>query len=486
MKIGKLYSGIIPAVIILLFSTAFVWFMRGGPGMTVEQRVPGLDNRPDLIEEGDPVVIGEFFDIFSEAETAESSSWPRFRGSDYDNISNDGITLADSWPEDGPPVIWQVKLGEGHAAASIYDGRVYVLDYNEKIRADELRCFSLKSGEELWRRWYNVPIKRNHGMSRSIPTVTDDYVVTIGPRCHVMCLNPLSGDLYWTIDLVRDYEAEIPQWYTAQCPLIDEGVAVLAVGGESLMMGVDCETGNILWETPNPDKWKMSHSSIMPMTIHGVKTYVYMAVGGICGVAAEGENRGEILWQTSEWNPTVIAPSPVYIGNGEIAFAAGYGAGGGKLRVYRQGQGFTARVIEAHSPREGMASEQQTPVVYGDHLWTILPKDAGELRSQLACYHVSDLQNPVWTSGKENRFGLGPFIIINDRMYLVNDNAELFMFRFGINSVDLIDSKVVIEEGIDSWGPCAYADGYLLIRDSYNMVCLDLTSAGNSTISNRN
>jgi len=147
---------------------------------------------------------------------------------------------------------------------------------------------------------------------------------------------------------------------------------------------------------------------------------------------------------------------------------------------------FTARVIEAHSPREGMASEQQTPVVYGDHLWTILPKDAGELRSQLACYHVSDLQNPVWTSGKENRFGLGPYIIINDRMYLVNDNAELYMFRFGINSVDLIDSKVVIEEGIDSWGPCAYADGYLLIRDSYNMVCLDLTSTGNSTISNRN
>ena len=100
--------------------------------------------------------------------------------------------------------------------------------------------------------------------------------------------------------------------------------------------------------------------------------------------------------------------------------------------------------------------------------------------SQLACYHISDLQNPVWTSGKENRFGLGPHIIINDRMYLANDDAELFMFRFGTNKADLMESRIIIEEGIDSWGPFAYADGYLIMRDSHNMVCLDLTSVADS------
>ncbi|MEE4214962.1 MAG: PQQ-binding-like beta-propeller repeat protein [Bacteroidales bacterium] len=474
----KTYRVIIPAVIILLFSTAFVWFLRGGPGMPLEERVPGQDNRPELIEEGDPVIIGEFFEVFAETGTVESSNWPHFRGPGYDNIASDGINLPSSFPENGPPIVWEVKLGEGHAAASVHDGRVYVLDYNEKIRADALRCFSLETGEELWRRWYNVPIKRNHGMSRSIPTVSGDYVVSMGPRCHVMCLNPESGDLYWTLDLVADYGAEIPQWYTAQCPLIDGDIAVLAVGGESLLMGVDCRTGEVVWETPNPDKWKMSHSSIIPMTIHGVKTYVYMAVGGICGVAAEGENRGEILWKTSEWNPAVIAPSPVYIGNGEIAFTAGYGAGGGKLKVYREGSGFTARVIEAHSPREGMASEQQTPIVYGEYLWTIHPKDAGEMRMQLACYHVSDLTNPVWASGKENRFGLGPFIVINDKMLLANDEAELFLFDFRTNSVNMLDHHIILEEGIDSWGPFAYADGYLIMRDSYTMICLDIRAQG--------
>ena len=66
-----------------------------------------------------------------------------------------------------------------------------------------------------------------------------------------------------------------------------------------------------------------------------------------------------------------------------------------------------ARVIETHTPREGLASEQQTPILAGEYLWTINPKDAGAMRNQLACYHISNLRNPVWSSGKENRFGLG-------------------------------------------------------------------------------
>ncbi len=472
MQLSTYHSRIIAILIVAVFATSFVWFVVKVPVGTVTERVPGMDNRPKAMLESDSVTIGEFFEFFSQTESSSSGSWPRFRGSDYNNIVPYPVPIADSWPENGPPVIWQIKVGEGHASASIHNGKVYMLDYDENLRADALRCFSFDSGEELWKRWYNVVIKRNHGMSRTIPSVTDDYIISIGPRCHVMCCEPNSGDLLWTLDLVRDYGAEIPQWYTAQCPIIDGDLAVIAVGGESLLLGIDCRSGNIIWETPNPDRWKMSHSSVIPATIHGRKTYIYMAVGGICGVAADGDDRGEILWKTSEWSPTVIAPSPLYIGNNEIVLTAGYGAGGGRLRVSKSGSAFHAEVVEVHSPREGLASEQQTPILTGKFIWTINPKDAGALRSQLACYHISDLRNPVWTSGKENRYGLGPYFVIGDKMFLLNDNAELFMFRFNTNSVTLLNSYKVLEEGVDAWGPLAFADGYIIMRDSHNMVCL--------------
>lgn len=474
MRSENTYKIYLPIFLVLIFTSAFVWFVSSDPVDDIEKRIPGLDERPKLISENDTVNIGEFFELINSDLPTSSSNWSRFRGDNFDNISFDPTPLADSWPEGGPDIKWQIKLGEGHAGPAIHNGRVYVLDYDEKIRADVLRCLSLDSGEEIWKRWYNVAIKRNHGMSRTVPAVTDDYIITIGPRCHVMCLETSTGELKWAMDLVRDYGAVIPQWYTAQCPLIYNNTAVIAIGGESLMMGIDCSTGEVIWKTANPDMWKMSHSSVIPASIHGKETFIYMAEGGICGISAEGDDIGEIIWKNSEWSPKVVATSPVYLGNNEIAFTTGYGAGGGLLRINKTGSGFEAVLVEKHKPREGMASEQQTPIYAGEYLWTINPKDGGIFGKQLAAYHKSDLKNPVWTSGKENKFGLGPYLIVRDKMFLFSDEAELYMYRFMGNSVELLDSFSPLEEGIDAWGPLAFVDGYLIMRDSHNMLCLDL------------
>ncbi len=55
------------------------------------------------------------------------------------------------------------------------------MDYDEEMRADLLR-YSLETGEELWLRGYQINLKRNHGMSRTVPAVTEDYILTIGPQ----------------------------------------------------------------------------------------------------------------------------------------------------------------------------------------------------------------------------------------------------------------------------------------------------------------
>jgi len=466
-------SRLIVIGIVVIFTTLFGWLLFGNPSYDPYLRVPGMDNRPKGLGENDSVMIGEFFEIFNSSVTKTSGSWPRFRGSDYDNISTDPTPTADSWPAEGPPVLWKVPLGEGHAAPSIYDGKVYILDYDEKKRADALRCFSLETGEELWKRWYHVAIKRNHGMSRTIPTVTDKYIISMGPRCHVMCLDRVSGDLLWTLDPVRDFGAEIPQWYTAQCPLVENDIAVIALGGTELLVGIECSTGRIIWETPNPDAWKMSHSSVLPATIHGKKMYIYMAVGGVCGVSAEGDDIGKVLWKTSEWSPTVVATSPLYLGNNQILVTTGYGAGGGRINIEKNETGFSASVTEIHTPKEGLSSEQQTPLRTGEYIWTINPKDAGAMRNQLTCYHRSDLRTPVWSSGKESRFGLGPYMVVGDKLFLLNDDSELFMYRMGTGSATLIGNHRILDDGADAWGPLAFADGFLLLRDSRIMVCID-------------
>jgi outer membrane protein assembly factor BamB len=473
---------ILGIIAITIFSVLLLWWILMPQPLDLIERVPGMDNRPKMEARSDTVVIGQFFDTLGQFDELVKGDWPRFRGKDFDNISKDTTPLAESWDTSGPAIVWRTTLGEGYAGPAVHNGRVYLLDYNERRKADMLRCFSLASGKELWRRWYYVDLKRNHGYSRTIPAVTDKYVVTIGPRCHVMCVNPITGDLLWTIDLEKEYGIPgtekgriTPDFYTGQCPLIDKDVAVIATGGKALMIGVNCADGKVLWETPNPDSLRMAHGSIIPMSFYGKRMYVYNAIGGVVGISADGDNVGKLLWKTLDWSPATTAASPVYLGNNEIAVFGSYGAGGARIAIGFNGSSYSATVKEQHKATNGLASDQQTPVIIGDYIWAVLPENAGPLKKQLVCYQKTDLLTPVWTSGKENRYGrgLGPYIVSGDKMYLLDDNGNLYLFRIKNNSAILLASHKILN-GIEAWGPMAIAGKYLLMRDARNLLCLNI------------
>ena len=126
---------------VILFTTALSWWILAAPSYNIIKRVPGMDNRPKLKPISDSVVIGEFFDTLKSIDEVIPGNWPRFRGSDFDNINKDPTPLAESWDTSGPPIVWQTTLGEGYAGPAVRNGRVYILDYNEKRKADMLRCF---------------------------------------------------------------------------------------------------------------------------------------------------------------------------------------------------------------------------------------------------------------------------------------------------------------------------------------------------------
>lgn len=452
-----------------------LYWMFHNPVKSFAMAVPGLDNRPPVnIAAIDSVVIGEKFIRFDSSYVPTlTGKWPWFRGADRDNIDKEQIKLIDKWPQSGPKILWKKELGEGHAGASIYNGRVYVMDYDERKRYDVLHCYSLVEGKELWRRFYAVNIKRNHGFSRTIPAVNDKYVVTIGPHCQVMCCNAITGGFLWGIDLPKKYRATIPLWYTGQCPLIDNDVAVIAAGGKALLLGVDCATGNVAWQTPNPDSLKMSHSSIIPMTLAGKKMYVYNSLNGLIGVSAEDGNKGKLLWRTTAFKPSVIAPSPVYVGQDRIFVSAGYGAGAALFRISGNGDSFSVQTIQQYKPAEGMSSEQQTPIYTNGLVFNIQTKDAGSTRNQFVCCRPDDFRKILWTSSTDQRFGLGPYIIADNKFYILSDEGEMTIARFNTSGFEVLDRKKVLD-GVDSWGPIALADGYMIMRDSRQMICVDM------------
>ena len=467
---------IVAAVLILCGLVALGWWIRHNPVQDFAEHLPGMDNRPERVAgQQSDVKIGALFERLTGVASTIEGSWPRFRGADFSNVSREAVPLATSWGEEGPPLLWSVDLGEGHAGPVVDNGRVFVLDYDETLRADLLRCFSLEDGQEIWRRGYNVKIKRNHGMSRTVPAVSDNRVLTIGPRCHVMCVSADSGELLWGLDLVSQYGAEVPLWYTGQCPLIDDSVAVIAVGGSALLIGVDMASGEVLWETPNPRNWKMSHSSVLPYTIHGRKMYLYCAIGGIVGISAEKGSEGTVIFESTLWDRNVIAPSPIHVGNGKIYVTAGYGGGSMMLQVTPQGDRFEITSLWSLKPGEGLTSEQQTPIFHKGHLFAIMPKDAGPLRNQFVCVKPDDTGKVLWSSGRTDRFGLGPFLVADGKFFILSDDGLLTILEASTREYRPL-GKVQILGGHDAWAPMALTQGRLLARDSRRMVCLDVSA----------
>jgi outer membrane protein assembly factor BamB len=404
-------------------------------------------------------------------------AWPQFRGADFDAIysmdmplaplpvAHEQVKLARSWPEEGLGVLWSIDLGEGFAGAAILDGRVYLIDYDQEKQADVIRCLSLDDGSDIWSYSYPVKIKRNHGMSRTVPAVTEKYIVTMGPKCHVTCLDSMTGEFRWMKDLVREFGTFVPEWYAGQCPLIEDGKAIIAPGGSALMMAVDCETGEIVWQSPNPNKWKMTHSSITPAEFAGTRMYVYCASGGVAGISAQ---TGEILWEYPDWKIRLAnVPSPLVVGDGLIFLSGGYNAGSMMLKLTQQNGNIVPQQLFQLGP-EVFGSDQHTPIFYEGHIYGIRPD------KQLVCL---DLNGEVlWSSSRTNQFGprgLGPYSIADGLIYILDDNGALTLAEaIPVGYNQLAQAKVL--KGPDAWAPMAFASGRLIIRDMNRMVCLDI------------
>lgn len=428
----------------------------------LELRVPIASNVPDDSAGQGDILAQAALTTFDGTPADLPGIWPQFRGAQGDAVGRVDVTLSRNWPAEGPPVLWSVDLGEGYAGAAVLNGRVYVADYDQDKSGDAIRCFSLADGREIWRYFYPVKIKRNHGMSRTVPAVTDKHVVTLGPKCHVACLDAGTGQLNWFLDLVKDHGTKVPAWYAGQCPLIENGKVILGVGGDSLIMAVDIETGEIAWRTPNPHGWDMTHSSLVPIEFAGRRMYVWCAGGGVVGVSAED---GTLLWELTDWQIRIAnVPTPVPVGDGRLFLSGGYNAGAMMIKLVEQNGQVVPEVAFRLEP-EVFGSAQQTPIFYEGHLYGVRPDE------QLVCL---DLEGKVlWTSGSTHKFGLGPYTIVNGLIYAMDDHGKLTLAEATPSGyVQLAEADVL--DGIDAWGPMALASNRLILRDLTNMICLDI------------
>jgi outer membrane protein assembly factor BamB len=439
----------------------FIW-MTALPDGLIQWRIPLLGGDLAGDTSGTSPLTAASLTVSGGTAAELPGAWPGFRGPQRDAIATDATPLADAWASGEPKPLWTVDVGEGHAGAAVLNGRVYLMDYDRAAKTDALRCLSLADGKEIWKFAYPLVLKRNHGMSRTVPAVTQQFVVSLGPKCHVSCLDAQTGKFQWGIDLVREYGTTVPAWYAGQCPLIDGDRVILAPAGSSLLLAVEIASGKVLWQTPNPRNWKMTHVSITQMVLAGRKTYVYCGHRGVAGIAADD---GSLLWDTTDWKISIATvASPVPVPDNRIFLSGGYEAGSMMLEITEQAGKWQAKPA-FRLDADTFGATQQTPILYAGHIYGVRPN------GEFACL---DLDGKLrWTSGMKHRFGLGPFMIANNKIFVMNDDGELTMAQATPDGFQPL-AKAKVLDGHDAWGPMALAADRLIVRDLTRMVCLDL------------
>ena len=303
---------------------------------------------------------------------AAAADWPTFRGADRSAVAPDA-NLLESWPADGPSLVWQTAgAGRGYASLAIAGDRISTLGDGLSTAGDKdeyLSCFDRATGKQLWKTKTGTPWtdgQESWQSSRSTPTVDGDRVYVITPHGQLVACRTTDGGEVFRIDLKAQFGGtKGDSWGYSESVTIDGPRLVCTPGGEkATMVALDKKTGRPLWSCPMKGDRGAGHSSIVMATVGRRKVYVQTTAAG--GFAVDAET-GRFQWAYPIDQTVAVIPTPI-VKDDLVFFAAGYKRGGALLRQ-KAGPGGQAVMEEVYGLKPELANKHGGIVLVGDHLY---------------------------------------------------------------------------------------------------------------------
>ena len=303
---------------------------------------------------------------------APAADWPTFRGADRTAVAPD-TDLLESWPTDGPLLIWETQgAGRGYASPAIAGDRIFTLGDGLSTAADAdeyLSCFDRATGKQLWQTKTGEPWtggQESWQSSRSTPTVDGPMVYVLTPFGQLVACLVKDGREVFRVDLKGQFGGtKGDSWGYSESVTIDGNKLVCTPGGpQAAVVALDKKSGRLIWACPVPDDPGAGHASIVTAEVGGKRVYVTTTAGGAIGVDAK---TGQLLWRYPIDKTTAVIPTPI-VRDDLVFFSAGYKRGGALLRQVPGPGGGMA--IEAVYPlNTDLANKHGGIVLVGDHLY---------------------------------------------------------------------------------------------------------------------
>ena len=264
---------------------------------------------------------------FGAGDAGSGAAWPEFHGPGRTNISPDRGLLK-QWPEGGPRLLWTYsQCGDGYSGAIIADGMIFTAgDFGR----EELLLALDMDGRLLWKSPNGDAWRGASPGSRATPTYSDGAVYHMNPAGRLAAYEAKSGRELWAVDLKSRFEARSGIWAFAENVIVDGQKLLCMPGGpKGRIVALDKRTGETLWANTEIEH-SAAYCSGRIVTHGGVRQLITLTQRSVVGVDIE---TGWLVWSA----PFVPASpqnalTPVFQ-DGCVFVACGHSSGGTLLKI---------------------------------------------------------------------------------------------------------------------------------------------------------
>jgi outer membrane protein assembly factor BamB len=428
------------------------------------------------------------FIAFSSVINAQD--WPQFLGPNRNSTSPQKGILR-SWPANGPEVLWTVNVGPGYGGPVIRDGKVYLLDRDDKT-GDIMRCFDFNNGKELWKFSYNAPGSVMFPGSRSVPAVDDKYVWSVGHNGDMYCIDIKTHKPVWNKNIWTDFGGtKLPIWAISQCPLIYGDMVIVAPEAPGAgVIAYNKVTGKVVWKTPYLGNESYASPSVVKIDGKDHIVAVVSSTNPIGNrdlpqtkgrIAGLDPATGKILWDYNDWVCHISVPSAVDAGNNRVLVAGGYENGVVMIKIEKKSDG-SFGVTELFKHNE-FGDHTKPPLLYNGYFYAQFTTNSR--REGLACMDMNG--KVLWKTMRAPLFDKGSMIIADGVILATDGRKSLYVIEPSPEGFKPLATADVLAEGgtagndpmasrvggaAQNWAPIALANGMLLIRDQSRMMCV--------------
>jgi outer membrane protein assembly factor BamB len=400
-----------------------------------------------------------------------ATDWPQWRGPNRDAVVQDPKHSLDKLPAD-PPVLWKIDAGPGQSSPVFAYGRVVFLDARDN--QEVAHCVNAANGKELWSAPIGPTVDFSPaygGGPRCTPLIDLDRVYFQTGGGEFQCLALVDGKKIWGVSFGKDYGATFignksndpAAKETASRRHGNNGSAV--IDGDHIFVPVgstngatlvcfDKKTGKEIWRAGNDNT---AYSSVQVATLAGVRQVVHFTADALMGVDAQ---TGKILWRVPLKTGAkrhactpVIGPDSVVVASTSI--------GTRKFHIVRKGSDVVAEEAWQNQPCKTILG---TPTLLGNYLFTLGPGD----RTDLECLDFATGQQ-VWSQP-----GFGDYAsltTVNDKIIALNSTGEMILLKADpAKYVELGRVQLCAK----TWASPAYADGKIFVKDEAHVTAIAL------------